>query len=94
MRSFAANKPEHIRARMINSLKVDEAVHMGIVSDVKMVLRKVNQLKLNYEVIAERRDWKKQTVETLHAMFQGSNNFAPMLHTSSHIIRSINLRLS
>jgi hypothetical protein len=28
-------------------------VHMGIVTDVKTALRKAEQLKLNYEVIAE-----------------------------------------
>jgi biopolymer transport protein ExbD len=38
---------------LIHSLKVDENVHMGIVTDVKTALRKAEQLKLNYEVIAE-----------------------------------------
>jgi biopolymer transport protein ExbD len=37
---------------LIHSLKVDEEVHMGLVIDVKTALRKAEQLKLNYEVIA------------------------------------------
>lgn len=54
VKQLVADKPEPLRAQMINSLKVDESVHMGIVTDVKTALRKADQLKLNYELIAER----------------------------------------
>lgn len=46
--------PEHLQSQLISSLKVDEKVHMGIVADVKTALRKANQLKINYEAIAQR----------------------------------------
>ncbi|MFT4668051.1 MAG: biopolymer transport protein ExbD [Polaribacter sp.] len=53
IRITIAGKPESIKAGWINSLKVDKDVDMGIVSDVKTALRKAEQLKLNYEVIAD-----------------------------------------
>ena len=40
--------PENQRPRITSSLKVDGNVTMGIVSDVKTILRKSGQLKLNY----------------------------------------------
>jgi len=40
--------PEVQRPRITTSLKVDGAVTMGIVTDVKTALRKANQLKVNY----------------------------------------------
>lgn len=40
--------PEVQRPGITTSLKVDGNVTMGIVSDVKVVLRKANQLKVNY----------------------------------------------
>jgi biopolymer transport protein ExbD len=40
--------PEHLRSVAIISLKIDKAVNMGIVSDIKQELRKVNALKINY----------------------------------------------
>ena len=40
--------PEQQRGQITSSLKVDKNVTMGIVSDVKTVLRKANQLKVNY----------------------------------------------
>ena len=40
--------PESQRPQITSSLKVDGDVTMGIVSDVKTVLRKSGQLKLNY----------------------------------------------
>ncbi len=40
--------PEAQRPRITSSMKVDGEVTMGIVSDVKTILRKSGQLKLNY----------------------------------------------
>ncbi|MDX1685622.1 MAG: biopolymer transporter ExbD [Saprospiraceae bacterium] len=40
--------PEAQRAGITTSLRVDKNVTMGIVTDVKTVLRKANQLKINY----------------------------------------------
>ncbi len=40
--------PEQDRPRIITSLRVDGAVTMGIVQDVKTQLRKSGQFKLNY----------------------------------------------
>jgi len=39
---------EKEQALIISSLRIDESVTMGIVSDVKTALRKANQLKINY----------------------------------------------
>ena len=43
-----ANLPEGLRQALTVSLKVDEEIKMGIVSDVKQELRKANALKVNY----------------------------------------------
>ncbi|WP_394973586.1 ExbD/TolR family protein [uncultured Croceitalea sp.] len=43
-----AKMPEHLRSVAIISLKIDKTVNMGIVSDIKEELRKVNALKVNY----------------------------------------------
>ncbi|MGX1928702.1 ExbD/TolR family protein [Flagellimonas sp. 2504JD4-2] len=43
-----AKKPDAIRNLVTVSLKVDENVNVGIVSDIKQELRKVNLLKVNY----------------------------------------------
>ncbi len=40
--------PEAMRNRITSSLKVDGEVKMGIVQDVKTMLRKSGQLKVNY----------------------------------------------
>ncbi len=40
--------PENQRGRAITSLRVDGDVTMGIVSDIKLALRKAGQLKVNY----------------------------------------------
>ncbi len=40
--------PENKRAKITSSLRVDGKVTMGIVQDVKVALRKANQLKVNY----------------------------------------------
>lgn len=41
-------KPDAIRSLVTVSLKVDKNVNVGIVSDIKQELRKVNLLKVNY----------------------------------------------
>jgi len=41
-------KPEHLRAYVTVSLKVDKSANMGLISDIKQELRKVNALKINY----------------------------------------------
>jgi biopolymer transport protein ExbD len=41
-------KPDHLRAFVTISLKVDKKASMGLVSDVKEELRKINALKINY----------------------------------------------
>lgn len=40
--------PEAQRGGITTSLKIDQDVTMGLVSDIKTALRKSNQLKLNY----------------------------------------------
>jgi hypothetical protein len=40
--------PENQRSAIISSLKIDKGMTMGIVTDVKLELRKYNQLKVNY----------------------------------------------
>ncbi len=40
--------PERQKVAAITSLKVDGGVTMGIVSDIKLALRKIGQLKVNY----------------------------------------------
>ena len=42
---------------MTTSLKVDEDVKMGIVTDVKQELRKVNALKINYSARKRDKNW-------------------------------------
>ena len=46
--------PEYQRGLMTNSLKVDREVNMGIVSDVKIEMRKARQLKVNYAAIPKK----------------------------------------
>ncbi|MEE9363860.1 MAG: biopolymer transporter ExbD [Cellulophaga sp.] len=43
-----AEMPQSIRAFTTVSLKVDKNANMGLVADVKLELRKVNALKINY----------------------------------------------
>ncbi len=40
--------PENKRNKITSSLRIDGTVTMGIVQDVKIALRKANQLKVNY----------------------------------------------
>ena len=49
--SELAKKPESIRNLVTVSLKIDKEVQLGIVSDIKEELRKVNQLKVNYTTL-------------------------------------------
>ena len=43
-----AKKPEELQNVLTTALKVDKNANMGIVSDIKQELRKVNALKVNY----------------------------------------------
>ncbi len=43
-----AKKPDAIRNLVTVSLKVDKDVNVGIVSDIKQELQKINALKVNY----------------------------------------------
>ena len=43
-----AKKPDAIRNFVTVSLKVDKNVNVGVVSDIKQELRKINALKVNY----------------------------------------------
>ncbi len=45
---FKASKRDEEKPLIITSIKADENVGMGIISDVKEELRKVNALKVNY----------------------------------------------
>ncbi|MBS4012197.1 MAG: biopolymer transporter ExbD [Bacteroidetes bacterium] len=45
------SRPEGDRPMMITSMKVDRNTKMGIVTDVKQELRKVNALKINYSTL-------------------------------------------
>lgn len=44
-------REERIRPYITFSLKIDQTVKMGIVTDVKQELRKANQLKINYAAV-------------------------------------------
>lgn len=48
MLSNINEKPEHLRPFITVSLKVDKSASMGLISDVKEELRKINALKINY----------------------------------------------
>lgn len=43
-----ANKPPEIQNVLTTALKVDREANMGLISDIKQELRKVNALKVNY----------------------------------------------
>lgn len=43
-----AKKPQELQNVLTTSLKVDKNANMGLVSDIKQELRKVNALKVNY----------------------------------------------
>ncbi|NJB70998.1 biopolymer transport protein ExbD [Saonia flava] len=46
--STKAKMPENIRNVMTTALKIDKNANVGLISDVKQELRKVNALKINY----------------------------------------------
>ncbi len=48
-----AKLSENERDQITSSLRIDGTVTMGIVSDVKLALRKANQLKINYSAKPE-----------------------------------------
>ncbi|NKI30684.1 ExbD/TolR family protein [Croceivirga thetidis] len=43
-----AKKPQELQNVLTTSLKVDKEANMGLISDIKQELRKVNALKVNY----------------------------------------------
>ena len=43
-----AKKPQELQNVLTTALKVDKNANMGIISDIKLELRKVNALKVNY----------------------------------------------
>jgi biopolymer transport protein ExbD len=43
-----AKKPQELQNVLTTSLKVDKEANMGLISDIKLELRKVNALKVNY----------------------------------------------
>ncbi|MEH6680540.1 MAG: biopolymer transporter ExbD [Sediminicola sp.] len=43
-----AKKPQELQNVLTTALKVDKGANMGIISDIKYELRKVNALKVNY----------------------------------------------
>jgi len=43
-----AKKPQEVQNFLTTSLKVDKNANMGLISDIKQELRKVNALKVNY----------------------------------------------
>ena len=43
-----AKKPQELQNVLTTALKVDKDANMGIISDIKQELRKVNALKVNY----------------------------------------------
>lgn len=43
-----AKKPQELQNVLTTALKVDKEANMGLISDIKLELRKVNALKLNY----------------------------------------------
>jgi|SRR5690606_29196538 len=43
-----AEKPQELQNVLTTALKVDKNANMGVVSDIKQELRKVNALKINY----------------------------------------------
>ena len=46
--SERAKKSQELQNVLTTSLKIDKGVNMGIISDIKQELRKVNALKVNY----------------------------------------------
>jgi len=53
LKAFESKIEEWQRPKITTSLKVDRGVRMGIVSDVKLELRKANKLKVNYAAVAK-----------------------------------------
>lgn len=43
-----AKKPQELQNVLTTALKVDKEANMGLISDIKLELRKVNALKINY----------------------------------------------
>ena len=43
-----AKKPQELQNVLTTALKVDKEANMGLITDIKQELRKVNALKVNY----------------------------------------------
>jgi len=60
VRSFVINErsklDEKLQSKMTTSLKVDKDVKMGLISDVKLELRKASALKINYSAVPRTED--------------------------------------
>ncbi|MEM9820438.1 MAG: biopolymer transporter ExbD [Bacteroidota bacterium] len=54
LKALEQGVPEYQRSLMTNNLKVDREVNMGIVSDVKIEMRKAKQLKVNYAAFSKK----------------------------------------
>lgn len=46
-----AEKPQELQDVLTTALKVDQDANMGLITDIKQELRKVNALKVNYTTI-------------------------------------------
>lgn len=46
-----AKKPQELQNVLTTALKVDKDANMGIIADIKLELRKVNALKVNYTTV-------------------------------------------
>lgn len=46
-----AKKDQELQNKLTTSLKVDKDANMGLISDIKQELRKVNALKINYTTV-------------------------------------------
>lgn len=53
IKKMVATKPDHLRPQLTTSLKVDQNVTMGLVTDVKTALRKAEQYKVSYTALAK-----------------------------------------
>lgn len=60
VRSFVINErsklDEKLQSKMTTSIKVDKDVKMGLISDVKLELRKASALKINYSAVPRTED--------------------------------------
>ncbi len=53
IKTMVAQKPDHLHPQLTTSLKVDQNVTMGLVTDVKTALRKAEQYKVSYTALTK-----------------------------------------